>query len=93
MLSMENTKIPKKYKRQLLWRFLRGSKALFLLSMLCSALAALGDMVSPQIIRVAVDNVLGGKETQLPALAQRLIERAGGLAFLMSMLIEISSPG
>ena len=33
MLSMENTKIPKKYKRQLLWRFLRGSKALFLLSM------------------------------------------------------------
>ncbi len=79
---MENTKIPKKYKRQLLWRFLRGSKALFLLSMLCSALAALGDMVSPQIIRVAVDNVLGGKETQLPALAQRLIERAGGLAFL-----------
>jgi ATP-binding cassette subfamily B protein len=82
MLSMENTKIPKKYKRQLLWRFLRGSKALFLLSMLCSALAVLGDMVSPQIIRVAVDNVLGGKDTQLPALAQRLIERAGGLAFL-----------
>ena len=79
---MENTKIPKKYKRQLLWRFLRGSKALFLLSMLCSALAALGDMVSPQIIRVAVDNVLGGKETQLPALAQRLIERAGGLDYL-----------
>ena len=79
---MENTKIPKEYKRQLLWRFLRGSKALFLLSMLCSALAALGDMVSPQIIRVAVDNVLGGKDTQLPALAQRLIERAGGLAFL-----------
>ena len=79
---MENTKIPKEYKWRLIRRFLRGSKALFLLSMLCSALAALADMLSPQIIRVAVDNVLGGKETQLPALAQRLIERAGGVAFL-----------
>ena len=79
---MENTKIPKEYKRQLLWRFLKGSKAMFLLSMICAALSAMADMLSPQIIRVAVDNVLGGKEGQIPALALRLVERAGGFAYL-----------
>ena len=30
--------------------------------MLSAAVAALADMVSPQIIRMAVDNALGGKE-------------------------------
>ena len=38
---------------------LRGSRFLFVLSMLCSAASALCDMLSPQIIRVAVDVVLG----------------------------------
>ena len=75
---MENQKITKEYKRRLLWRFLKGSKGMFALSMLCSALAALADMVSPQIIRVAVDRVLGGRETVLPGFAERLAERAGG---------------
>ena len=79
---MENQKITKEYKRRLLWRFLKGSKGMFALSMLCSALAALADMVSPQIIRVAVDRVLGGRETVLPGFAERLAERAGGFAYL-----------
>ena len=79
---MENQKITKEYKRRLLWRFLKGSKGMFALSMLCSALAALADMLSPQIIRVAIDNVLGGKEAALPAFALRLIDRAGGFQYL-----------
>ena len=45
-------------------RFLRGSKLLFVTSMLASALAALADMVSPQIVRVAVDHVLGSAPTE-----------------------------
>ena len=79
---MENTKIPKEYKRRLLWRFLKGSKAMFLLSMVCAALSALADMLSPQIIRVAVDNVLGGKEAQIPGFALRLVKLAGGFSYL-----------
>ena len=79
---MENQKIPKEYKRKLLWRFLKGSKGLFLLSMVCAALSALADMLSPQIVRVAVDNVLGGKQGQIPAFARALVEKAGGLAYL-----------
>ena len=64
-------------------RFLRGSKLLFVTSMLASALAALADMVSPQIVRVAVDHVLGSAPTEtLPGFAVRLIDRAGGVASL-----------
>ena len=64
-------------------RFLRGSKLLFVTSMLASALAALADMVSPQIVRVAVDHVLGSAPTEtLPGFAVRLIGRAGGAAAL-----------
>ena len=64
-------------------RFLRGSKLLFVTSMLASALAALADMVSPQIVRVAVDHVLGSAPTEtLPGFAVRLIDRAGGAAAL-----------
>ena len=64
-------------------RFLRGSKLLFVTSMLASALAALADMVSPQIVRVAVDHVLGSAPTgMLPGFAVRLIGRAGGVAAL-----------
>ena len=69
--------------RALLWRFLRGSKGLFLLSMLASALAALCDMLSPQIVRAAIDNALGGAApTELPAWAVALAERFGGFAWL-----------
>ena len=73
----------KQSNRRLLGRFLKGSKGLFLLSMLSSALAALCDMLSPQIIRVAVDNALGGEDpSRLPAWVLRLAERLGGFAWL-----------
>ena len=65
--------------RRMLAGFLRGSRVFFLLSMLASALTALADMVAPQIVRVAIDNVIGGASTEtLPAYAVRLIELAGG---------------
>jgi ATP-binding cassette subfamily B protein len=80
--NKKKTKEEKAFQRQLLWDFLRGSKLFFVISMVCAALAALADMVSPQIIRVAVDNILGGKEASLPAFALRLVDRFGGFAYL-----------
>lgn len=68
---------------KLLVQFLRGSKALFLLSMLASALSALSDMLSPQIVRVAIDQALGGGDSGgLPAWVQRLADRFGGFSVL-----------
>ena len=81
-----NDSISKDFKRRLLWRFLKGSRGLFLLSMLCAALSALADMLSPQIVRVAVDNVLGGEEANLNPLIAALIERLGGLSYLAGHL-------
>ena len=51
----------KKNNTQLLLRFLKGSKLLFVLSIACSALVTLVDMLNPQIIRAAIDNAIGGQ--------------------------------
>ena len=81
-----NDTISKTFKRRLLWRFLKGSRALFLLSMLCAALSALADMLSPQIVRVTVDHVLGGKTDSLNPLIAALVEKLGGLSYLAEHL-------
>ena len=81
-MKNKKTKEERAFDRRLLWGFLRGSKALFLASMLASVFSALADMLSPQIVRVAVDNALGGKEPSLPSFALRLVERLGGFAYL-----------
>ena len=71
------------YKRKLLWRFLKGSKALFAVSILSTALSAVAEMVSPQIVRVAVDNVVLRKPADsLSPLVRALVERTGGFAYL-----------
>ena len=56
MEQTKKTKTEKQRERTLLWRFLRGSKGWFLISMVSAAAAALCDMVTPQIVRAAVDN-------------------------------------
>ncbi|MBQ2952475.1 MAG: ABC transporter ATP-binding protein [Clostridia bacterium] len=69
-------------KARLLWRFLKGSKTMFLLSILMASLTALADMITPQIIRVAVDNVIGSNAMEAGTLAERLVTWAGGTAYL-----------
>ena len=65
--------------RQMLRDFLRGSRLFFLLSMLASALIALADLLAPQIVRVAIDNVLAGEAPDtLPTFVLRLMTLAGG---------------
>lgn len=81
-MESRNTPVTKPNRQnhtKLLARFLRGSKLLFAFSMLASAVSALCDMLSPQIVRVAVDQVLGGKDpSSLPAWVGCLIDRLGG---------------
>ena len=67
---------------RLLWNFLRGSKLMFVISMLSAALAALADTVSPQIIRAAIDNAIGGKEPRFPAWVMSMVNSLGGFAYL-----------
>ena len=67
---------------RLLGRFLKGSRLLFAASVFFAILSALADTVNPQIIRMAIDNAIGGKEPTQPAFVLALVERLGGFAYL-----------
>ena len=66
----------------LLWRFLKGAKRYFLVTILAAGITALADMIQPQIIRAAVDCALGGKEGDFPAFVMKLVDRLGGFGYL-----------
>ena len=79
--------LPRKGRGKLIWQFLKGSKALFILCMCCAALSALAEMVIPQIIRVTVDNVIGGAPVKdLARPVQALLSAAGGTEVLRQKL-------
>ena len=66
----------------MVWRFLRGSKRLFCLSILSAAVSALADMIDPQIIRMAVDNAIGGMEANYSAPVMKIVNSFGGFEYL-----------
>ena len=74
---------PRRGRGRLIWRFLKGSKAFFLLCMACSAIASLAEMIIPQIIRISIDNVIGGASVEnLARPVQDMIASCGGTAAL-----------
>jgi len=66
----------------LLWRFLKGARRYFLVTILAAGITALADMLQPQIIRAAVDCALGGQEGDFPAFVMKLVNSIGGFAYL-----------
>ncbi len=71
----------------LIWRFLKGSRGFFVLCMVCAAVSALADMVTPQIVRVTVDQIIGGASPDaLSPFVRSLLLFAGGPAYLKSRL-------
>ncbi len=75
-------KEPAVRKGALIWRFLQGSKGLFVVSMLLAALTALTDMITPQIIRAAVDNAIGGNKPTFGPAVMKLVNALGGFEYL-----------
>ena len=73
---------PFQTKRQMIWHFLKGSKAFFAAGMIFAALVALLDMISPKIITFAVDSVIGDAAPALPAFLTPLLNALGGIAGL-----------
>ena len=86
MEKKEKKKKNTKQNIQLLGRFLKGSRLLFAAAILSAIISALADMISPQIIRMAIDNVLGGAAPTQSPLALRLVEKAGGFRYLAEHL-------
>ncbi len=69
-------------KAGLIWRFLKGSKALFIISIAMASLTALADMITPQIIRAAVDNAIGGNAPTFGPAVMKLVNAFGGFEYL-----------
>ena len=77
----------KKSNAALVWDFLRGSKRFFVLAIVSAAVSSLAEMINPQIIRIALDHVIGSNPTDsLAAPVRALIERFGGPAYLRQNL-------
>ena len=85
--SHSNLPTAKPNRGKLILHFLKGSKAFFVICMLCAALSSLADMITPQIIRITVDNVLGGQSTEnLNSSVQGILNALGGPEGLRSRL-------
>ena len=82
---MEKKKDTKQTARLLL-RFMRGSKRFFCVGALAAVAVALLDMLTPQIIRVTIDSILGEQAWNLPAYAVRVLEAVGGRTYLRAHL-------
>ena len=79
---MKNNNLLGREKLALLWRFLKGAKRFFFLSILSAAVTALAEMLQPQIIRAAIDCAIGGMEGDFPPYIMALVEKLGGFAYL-----------
>ena len=72
---------------KLIMQFLKGSKVFFIICMICAAVSALMDMLTPQIIRITVDNVLGKAPPEmLNPVIQKMMDTAGGIEKLRTNL-------
>lgn len=71
--------------------FLRGSWHWFAMTILATVGAALTSMLTPQIVRVTVDSVLGKEPLDLPAWIEARINAAGGTAYLRENLWVIGA--
>ena len=71
---------------KLVLMFLEGSKFMFALGIVFAALSALADMLTPQIIRITLDNVIAGKPGNYPDFVMRIINSVGGFEGLRDNL-------
>ena len=78
-------------KAALLWRFLKGSKRFYIGAILCAVAITFLDMLTPQIIRITVDNVLDTKPLALPGFLTDMLARLGGVETIRQNLWMVAA--
>lgn len=78
----ENKEKKNKTDWGLLLRFLKGSLHLFIFGIIASAVVSLADMISPQIIRMAIDNAIAGLEPDYSPWIMKIVDLFGGFSYL-----------
>ena len=79
-----------KTNRELVWHFLRGSKAYFIIAIVCISLMNLLALIVPRVISYTVDTLITGKESDLPAFIVDAIESIGGPAYIKEHLYLVA---
>ena len=79
-----------KTNRELVWHFLRGSKAYFIIAIVCISLMNLLALIVPRVISYTVDTLITGKESNLPAFIVDAIDSIGGPAYIKEHLYLIA---
>lgn len=80
---MENRKYT---KSGLVFEFLKGSTHYFVISILTAIIVTGLDMISPQLIRITVDSVLGEEPPDLPKFFMHVFENVGGVPYFKEHL-------
>lgn len=75
---METQSIPWREKVQLIVRFLRGSIHYFVVALLCACLGMVFNALTPQVIRLTVDSILGAEQPSLPGVSAAASAAAAG---------------
>ena len=66
-------KLPKREKLDMIVRYLHGNMGFFMGALLCACLSMVFNALTPQIIKITVDCVLGEEEAQLPGLLEGVV--------------------
>ena len=66
-------KLSRRGKTEMILRYLRGNLGFFAAALICACLGMVFNALTPQIIRVTVDSVLGSEAADLPALVERFV--------------------
>ena len=85
------TQTKKMSRAQLIFLFLKGSKRYYLLAVLGSMMVSLMEMITPQIIRLTVDSVLGSEPLNVPDYLRAAVSWLGGVDVLRANLILLAA--
>ncbi len=67
---------------KLLWNFMKGKRLLYFGAIISIGFATMFSFLSPLIIRLTIDSIIGGKEINAPIMIINMIEKIGGTGML-----------
>lgn len=94
MSNTENNNIKKERfpdRGSLILHFLKGSKSLFIISVIFSALTSVFALAEPRVISFAVDSIIGDKEPEPGIISGTILAVGGGLESLKNGLWKVAA--
>ncbi|MBQ7173413.1 MAG: ABC transporter ATP-binding protein [Clostridia bacterium] len=89
-MTKRQTKKQNQNSAAVLWRFLRGSKAYFILGVTFAVIGSLFELIIPRITGYTVDSVIGQGDGKISSFAANIINRLGGAEALRDNLFVVA---